>query len=108
MQPSNRFTVTKVRAKRTGRITFTLKLPGAGRVQVIQTVARGKQRTTFARRTLTAVRAQTLTVATTPNAQGRRLVRGRGRVVLRLEVTYTPTGGTARRVRVDRVRVPGR
>ena len=53
----------------------------------------------FARKHRTARRAARLRVRVTPNARGRRLVHHHTyRVLLRLWVTYTPTGGVPRSI----------
>ena len=78
--PDNRFVLSKLKARK-GVLSFTLKLPGAGRV----TIAELRGRATLTRRTLTIRGRRTLPV---------RLGRESGRVTL--VVAYTPKRGVTR------------
>ena len=107
--PTNHFTVFHIKTHRDGTITFEVKVPGAGRIDVMETawddnLARAAvllqpapHRFVFARAHKTARQATTLQIRVIPNARGNRLVHHHTyRVVLRLWVTYTPTGGVYR------------
>ena len=108
--PDNQFTVSHIKTHGHGIISLRVKVPGSGRVDVLETawkdnLARAAvllqpaaRRFVFARARTTARRASTLRVRVTPNAHGRRLVHHHAyRVTLRLWVTYTPTGGKQRK-----------
>jgi archaellum component FlaF (FlaF/FlaG flagellin family) len=106
-QPANnKFTVSHIRTTARGTSTFSVRVPGPGRVDVLETAWDDNLATTavvlkpaphrfvLARAHVRANRPGSLTVSTTPNQQGRRLVADpRYRVVLRLWVSYTPHGG---------------
>ncbi len=107
--PNNHFKVSHITTHRSGAITFMVKVPGRGTVDVLATAWKNNlartavrlrpapHRFVYGRRHATARRATTLHLRLTPNASGRRLVRHHTyRIVLRLWVSYTPTGGRFR------------
>ena len=106
--PNNRFTVSRIRTHRDGIITFRVKVPGPGKIDVLETawndnLARAAvllqpapRRFVFARAHTTAHHASTLRVRVSANARGKRLVHHHTyRVTLRLWVTYTPTAASS-------------
>jgi MBG domain (YGX type)/Glycine rich protein len=106
--PDNHFTVSDIKTHRNGTITFAVKVPGPGTIDVLETawddnlahaavlLAPAARRFVFARAHRTAQQATTLHLRVKPNARGRRLVHHHTyRVTLRLWVSYTPTGGGA-------------
>ncbi len=108
--PENTFRVSHVKTHRDGTVTLDLTVPGPGTVDVLETawnnnLARvavlqpAKNRFVYARKHADATSAGTLTLRITPNARGKRLVLHHTyHAVLRLWVTYTPTGGNPRSV----------
>jgi hypothetical protein len=107
--PNNHARTTRIRTHRDGTITFSVRVPGPGRVDVLATawndnLARAAiqlhpapHRFVYARSHARARRATTLHLSVRPNKQGRRLVRHHGyRITLRLWVSYTPTAGRPR------------
>jgi hypothetical protein len=109
--PDNHFTVSHIQTHRDGTITFLVKIPGPGTIDVLETawddnLARAAvllqpapRRFVFTRAHKTANRAITLHVRVTPNAPGRLLAHHHTyRVTLRLWVSYTPTGGVYRSI----------
>ena len=103
-----------------GMITFSVKLPGAGHVDVLETawndnlasitalLQPAPHRFVFARAHKTLARARTIRVSVAPNARGRLLVEHHTyRVVLRLWITYTPAGGHARSIGIYGLHLPG-
>ena len=97
--PDNRFTVSHVKAAKSGALHLTLALPGPGMVRIVATPGR----TTFAKlvRTVTAKRTLRLTLA--PTAAGATLAKAlvAGQTLhLRVVVTYMPRGGVKRAVTV--------
>ena len=109
--PSNRFVVSHVRSRPDGSVSFDVKVPGPGTIDVLETawndnLARvavllqpAPRRFVFARARVSASHASTIQVTVTPNARGRQLVsHHRYKVRIRLWVTYTSTGGIARSV----------
>jgi len=109
LRPSNRFTVSHLKISAGGTMTFDLKLPGPGTVDVLGTawndnlattaslLQPAAERFTFARHHQMAQRRGTILVTVGANANGLRLIEHyRYRVVIRLAVSYTPSGGTQR------------
>ena len=105
--PNNHFTVTHIKTHRNGTITFRVKVPGPGAVDVLETawndnlaeaaiqLQPAPRRFVVARQHKTASHATTLHLRVLPNKRGKRLVHHHAyRVTLRLWVSYTPTGGT--------------
>ena len=109
--PSNHFTVARIHASAAGRISFSVKTPGPGTIDVLESawndnLARAAVvlnpaplRFAYARKHTTARRAGTVKVTVGLNARARRLVaHHRYRVTLRLWVSYTPTAGNPRSI----------
>jgi hypothetical protein len=108
--PNNHFTVSHIKTHRNGSVTFNVKLPGPGTIDVLETAWKNNLATTavllqpaarrfvIARHHKTAPDATTLKLRVTPNKTGEQLVRHHTyRVTLRLWVSYTPTGGRFRK-----------
>ena len=115
----NHFTVSHLRTHRDGKITFAVKLPGSGRIDVLETAWNGNlahaairlapapRRFVVGRAHKSARRATTLHLQVRPNMRGRQLVRHHTYpVTLRMWVTYTPTGGGPRSVGFHGLRLP--
>ena len=107
----NHFRVTKVRARPDGTVTFTVTFPGAGIADVLETawrdnfarvatvLAPAPGRFVFARHHLVVSRAGAIRVIVRPNRRGMKLIAHHSyQVVLRLWVSYTPTGGKQRNI----------
>ena len=107
--PSNRFTLSAIRARVDGTVSLRIKLPGPGRVDVLETawkddLARtalmlqpAPRRFVFARKHAPATHAGVIQVAVVPGRLGRLLVaHPRYRISLRLWVSYTPLDGRPR------------
>ncbi|MGB9186072.1 MAG: hypothetical protein WCB67_18635 [Solirubrobacteraceae bacterium] len=113
--PSSRFTVSHVKTHASGKITFDLKLPGAGAADAFESAWKNNvawnhnkafpasllaptapHRFTFARKHISASRAGTIHITVKPNSRGKRLVNHHRSVWIRLWVSYTPTGGVQR------------
>ena len=102
--PSNRFSISRVRARASGVVRVSLTLPGPGRLAVRETYAGGR---TFARRRLDVRAAGPLVVRVKPNAAGRRALRRATRsLTVGLRVGFTPTGGERRTISRSDVRIP--
>jgi hypothetical protein len=106
--PSNEFTVSHIKVSSAGALTFKVKVPGPGAIEALVTAWDDNVASTAALQPATgrfkishvdtrAKHAETIAIKTTPNAVGRRLIRNHTyRITLRLYVTFTPTGGSAR------------
>ncbi len=108
--PNNHFTVTRIRTHRDGRITFNVKIPGPGAIDVLETAWKNNlaraavllqpapHRFVIARAHRIGSGATTLKLRVLPNRRGKQLVRHHTyRVTLRLWVTYTPNSGRFRK-----------
>jgi hypothetical protein len=107
--PSNLFSVFAIHVASDGIITFKVKVPGRGTVDVLETawddnlahtaiaLQPAARRFATARTTRPIAGARTVSLRVAPNAKGRRLIRHhRYAVVLRLWVSFTPIAGTLR------------
>jgi uncharacterized protein YjbI with pentapeptide repeats len=117
--PDNHFTVSHIRANRKGVISFTVKIPAGGAIDTLATawdtnlahvavrLQPARHRFVYGRGHTTARRAVARRLTLKPNAVGRRLVRHHTyRPLLRLWVSYTPTGGRHRSIGFDGIRLP--
>jgi ABC-type phosphate transport system substrate-binding protein len=109
LEPSNLFTVPrKSISSRTGGATISVKLPGAGRLVMIGTARvkvgerkskRNQRRTKtikVGQVVLNASRAGTFSLTLRPSAAAKTELRRKGALRVSLELTFTPTGGTAK------------
>jgi len=116
--PDNRFAITGVHTRPNGRVSFTLRVPGPGVADVLETawndnfarsaalLGPAPRRFVFARKHLRASGAGATRVTVAPNTRGKRLVAGhRYAVLIRLWVSYTPTDGTQRDIGLYGVRI---
>ena len=107
IEASNQITVSHVKAQADGTISFQTKVPGPGRLDVLETawddnlahtasvLQPAARRFASGRARADATRAGVINVQASVNAQGKRLVHHhRYAVTLRLWLTYTPTRGT--------------
>jgi hypothetical protein len=109
VRPDNRVTITHVKTARSGRVSFSIKVPGPGKLSVLESaptanlaaaaLSPGKGRFAFARLTRHVGSAGTLRLTLKPASKGARLVKNhRSAVRIRLAVAYTPKGGLARSI----------
>jgi hypothetical protein len=114
IRPSNKFTVTHVKTFANGAITFDIKVPGPGSLQVLESASTNnvgrkpaRFRFTVARVHKNARRAGKLQIRVVPSKHGKLLVsRHRHGIVLRLRVTYRPKLGVARSKDFRGLRLP--
>ena len=113
------FTVSQIRTHRDGMVSFAVKVPGSGAIDVLETAWKDNsariavllqpapRRFVYARDRKAAERAATVRFRVKPNRRGRKLVRHhRYRVTLRLWVSYTPTGAKFRKQAFYGLRLP--
>jgi ABC-type phosphate transport system substrate-binding protein len=101
--PSNVFSVPSTRInRRNGQATFSIRVPGAGAIEVAGSASlprqgrRGTVRRRIGRVRLTVSRSGTYRATLKPSAAARRVLRRRGSLRTRVTITYRPEGGTAR------------
>lgn len=106
-KPSNAFSLLrKSISSKTGGATLSLKLPGAGKLEVVATAnvsngrkGRKKRRLaaiTVARVTLSASKGGTFNVPLRPSGAAKKALRKKGKLTVKLALTFTPTGGDAK------------
>ncbi len=106
-RPSNSFAFPSLSVDGTGTVRATVRLPGAGSLEALQTARRpgagaallrpALGTVTIARTVRRARRSGRMRIALRLNRTGRGLVRARGgRLRARLTLRFTPTGGTPR------------
>jgi hypothetical protein len=109
VRPDNRVTITHVKTTRKGNVGFSIKLPGPGKLSVLESaptanlaavnLSPGKGRFGFARLTRKIGSAETLRLTLKPGSEGARLISAHhSAVVVKLAVAFTPKGGQARSV----------
>ena len=116
---NNHFTVSHIRTNRAGAISLTLKVPSGGSIDTLATawntnlahvairLKPARHRFVYGRGHITVRRATARRLTLKPNALGRRLVRHHTyRPLLRLWVSYTPTGGRPRSIGFRGIRLP--
>ena len=108
---NKRFSLSGVRTRTDGQVTFQIRAPGPGVANVLETAWKNNlaraaslmqpapRRFVFARTQFGVPKAGTITVTVRPNQLGRRLVaHHRYPVRIRLWVTYKPRGGAQQKI----------
>jgi hypothetical protein len=100
--PNNDFRVSRIRSSKDGTVTLTVEVPGPGLLGALETGSHSRR---YARGHATTSHAQTVRIRLRLSRRVLRLIeRGRGRVTLRLTITFTPTSGLPLSMH-DRVRL---
>jgi hypothetical protein len=93
--PNNRFTVVKASAGKGGRVTLKLKVPGAGKLVLGETVD-GKSFSSYSGK---VHGAKTVTITLNPSSAGKKLLANIAKdahppkLTGKVSIAYTPTGG---------------
>lgn len=94
---SNQFSIPKKAiSSKTGSATFTVKLPGAGKLGVLGTAKAGKKTIKVGNVTLTVGKAGTYSVTLKPTAAAKQMLAKTGSLKVNLTFTFSPTGGAAK------------
>ena len=94
---SNQFSVPrKTISSKTGSATFSVKLPGAGKLDVLGTAKSGKKNIKVGHVVLSASKAGTYSVTLKPSGAAKQLLSKTGSLKVNLKFTFSPTGGTAK------------
>jgi ABC-type phosphate transport system substrate-binding protein len=81
-------------SSRTGGGTVSVKLPGAGKLEMIGTAKVGGRTIKVGKVTLTANKAGTFDLTLRPSGAAKRALQRRGSLKVTLQLTFTPNGGT--------------
>lgn len=93
-KPSNAFSLLKKTiSSKTGGATFSVKLPGAGKLEVVGTAKAGKKQIKVGRIVLNANKAGTFELKLNPSAAAKQQLNSKGSLKVNLALTFTPTGG---------------
>jgi ABC-type phosphate transport system substrate-binding protein len=96
-KPSNAFSLLrKSISSKTGAGAISVKLPGAGKLDLLGTAKVGKKKIKVGHVVLTASKAGTFELALKPSAAAKKVLREKGSLRVSLELTFTPTGGDAK------------
>lgn len=94
---SNQFSIPKKTiSSKTGSATFSVKLPGAGKLGVLGTAKVGKKAIKVGNVTLTVGKAGTYSVTLKPTGAAKQLLSKNGSLKVNLTFTFSPTGGVAK------------
>jgi hypothetical protein len=98
--PDNRFTVTTIKPKSAGTLSFKLRLPGPGKIKVVELALHN---VIVGKGTVSVGAQRTVAVKISPGPAGRALLRKAKSTQskpprISLQVTYTPKGGVAETV----------
>ena len=96
IQISNLFSIPrKTISSKTGSATFSVKLPGAGKLGVFGTTKSGKKAIKVGNATLTVSKAGTYSLTLKPTGAAKQLLSKKGSLKVNLTFTFSPTGGAA-------------
>ena len=109
VRPDNRVTIAHVKATKSGTVSFSVKVPGKGKLSVLESaptanlaaasLSPGKGRFAFAKLTRNVGSAETIKLKIKPGSKGAALIKNHhSAVVIRLAVAFTPKGGSARTI----------
>ncbi len=94
VKPSNVFSLLrKSISSKTGGATVSVKLPGAGALEMVGTAKKGKKTIKVGRTVLSANQAGTFNLALKPSAAAKQILRESGKLTVKIELTFTPNGG---------------
>ncbi|HEU4944175.1 MAG TPA: substrate-binding domain-containing protein [Solirubrobacterales bacterium] len=94
---SNLFTLTrKTVSSKNGSASLSVKLPGAGKLDVLGKAKVGKKQITVGHVVLNAAKGGTFIVAFKPSAAAKKVLNEKGKLNVSLKLTFSPTGGTAK------------
>lgn len=94
---SNLFTLTrKTVSSKTGSATLSVKLPGAGKLDVMGTAKVGKKKVTVGHVVVNAAKGGTYNVTLKPTGAAKTALKENGKLGVSLKLTFSPNGGTAK------------
>jgi ABC-type phosphate transport system substrate-binding protein len=94
LKPSNQFSLLrKSISSKSGGATISVKLPGAGKLELVGMAKAGKKRIKVGRIVLNANKAGTFSLSLKPSAAAKGALRKKGSLRVSLTLTFTPAGG---------------
>lgn len=94
---SNNFSILrKSISSEKGSATISVKLPGAGKLDLLAKAKVGKSQIKVGHVVLTAGKAGTFTLSLKPSAAAKKVLNEEGKLATKLTFTFSPTGGTAK------------
>ncbi|HVY77392.1 MAG TPA: hypothetical protein VG898_02685 [Solirubrobacterales bacterium] len=94
---SNLFTLTrKTVSSKAGSATLAVKLPGAGKLDVLGTAKLGKKKVTVGHVVVNAAKGGTYNVTLKPTGAAKTALKKKGKLKVSLKLTFSPKGGTAK------------
>lgn len=94
--PSSQFSLTrKSISSKSGGATLSVKLPGAGKLDVLGSAKAGKKKITVGHVVLNAAKGGTYSVTLKPSAAAKTVLKKKGKLNVTLKLTFSPSGGTA-------------
>jgi ABC-type phosphate transport system substrate-binding protein len=95
--PSNAFSVTKKTiSSKDGKAAISVKLPGPGKLVLVGKAKNGKKTIQVGKVTLNAAKSGTFILTLKPSAAAKQLLKDKGSLKVTLQITFTPTGGSAK------------
>ncbi len=94
VKPSNVFSLLrKSISSKTGGATVSVKLPGPGTLELVGTAKKGKKSIKVGRTVLNANQAGSFNLTLRPSAAAKSILKEKGKLPVKLEMSFTPTGG---------------
>ena len=92
---SNKFSVPRTTiSSKTGGAAISVKLPGAGKLDLVGTAKVGKKKISVGHVVLTAGKAGTYVLSLKPSGAAKAILKDKGSLKVALKFTFSPTGGT--------------
>lgn len=96
-QASNTFSVPRTAiSSKSGSATLSIKLPGAGKLELVGSAKSGKKTIKVGRVVLTANKAGTFKLTLKPSKAAKKVLRKKGKLKVSVKLTFSPNGGTAK------------
>jgi ABC-type phosphate transport system substrate-binding protein len=93
--PSNAFSIPRQTiSSKQGTATFSVKLPGAGQLELTGTAKSAGHKIKVGHVVLTVSQAGTFSVTLKPSAAAKNVLKKKGKLTVSLSFTFSPTGGT--------------
>jgi ABC-type phosphate transport system substrate-binding protein len=96
-KPSNVFSVPLTAlSSKAGSATFSIRVPGSGRIDLKATAGKGKQRITVGSLRKSVSKAGTVKLTLKPGSAAKKRLKHGGKLSVKVTITFTPQGGEPR------------